>query len=121
MMAPPTQTNIVFKTQMTLYTIDKSVWCKVFPTKRLGPTKGKWIKELLEVLWAYRCMPQSTTQETPFNLTYRTEAMIPVEVGKPSLQRQTLDLTLKNESLLVSLGLINELRDRNRIREEACK
>jgi len=23
--------------------------------KRLGPAKGKWTKELLEVLWAYRC------------------------------------------------------------------
>nr|KYP38620.1 Pol polyprotein [Cajanus cajan] len=34
--------------------------------KRLGAAKGAWAEELSEVLWAYRCTPQSTTQETPF-------------------------------------------------------
>jgi len=47
--------------------------------------------------------------------------MIPVEIGEPSLRRQTLDLELNKESLLVGLDLINELRDKCRIREEACK
>jgi len=89
--------------------------------KRLGPAKGNWTKELLEVLWAYRCTPQSTTQETPYSLTYGTEAMISVEIGEPSLRRQTLDLDLNKESLLVGLDLINELRDKCKIREEACK
>ncbi|XP_068461695.1 uncharacterized protein [Phaseolus vulgaris] len=89
--------------------------------KRLGPSKGNWTEELLEVLWAYRCTPQSTTQETPYSLTYGTEAMIPVEIGEPSLRRQTLDLDLNKESLLVGLDLINELRDKYKIREEACK
>jgi len=54
--------------------------------KRLDPAKGNWTEELLEVLWAYRCTPQSTTQETPYSLTYDTEAMIPVEIGEPSLR-----------------------------------
>jgi len=54
-------------------------------------------------------------------MTYGTEAMIPVEIGEPSLRRQTLDLDLNKESLLVGLDLINELRDKCRIREEACK
>ena len=62
-----------------------------------------------------------TTQETPYSLTYGTEAMIPVEIGEPSLRRQTLDLDLNKESLSVGLDLINELRDKCRIREEACK
>jgi len=34
---------------------------------------------------------------------------------------QTLDLDLNKESLWVALNLINELRDKSRIREEACK
>ena len=29
--------------------------------KRLGVAKGKWPEELLEVLWAYKCTPQSST------------------------------------------------------------
>jgi len=40
--------------------------------KRLGTAKGRWTEELLEVLWAYQCTPQTTTQETPYNLTYGT-------------------------------------------------
>ncbi|XP_068483209.1 uncharacterized protein [Phaseolus vulgaris] len=89
--------------------------------KHLGPAKGNWTEELLEVLRAYRCTPQTTTQETPYSLMYGTEAMIPVEIGEPSIRRQTLDLDLNNESLSVDLDLINELRDKCRIREEACK
>ena len=89
--------------------------------KILGPAKGNWTEELLEVLWAYRCTLQSMTQETPYSLTYGTEAMIPVEIGEPSLRRQTLDLNLNKESLLVGLNLINELRDKCIICEEACK
>ena len=53
--------------------------------KRLDTAKGRWTEELPEVLWAYRCTPQSTTQETPYSLTYGTEAMIPVEVREPTI------------------------------------
>jgi len=30
--------------------------------KRLGPAKVKWTEELFEILWTYKCTPQSTTQ-----------------------------------------------------------
>ena len=83
--------------------------------------KGRWPEELLEVLWAYRCTPQSSTQETPYSLTYDTDAIIPVEVRVPTLRRQLIDLSLNNESLTASLNLINELRDKARIRDEAGK
>jgi len=53
--------------------------------RRLGSAKGLWAEKLPEMLWAYKCMPQTTTGETPFNLTYGTDAMIPVEVGEPTL------------------------------------
>jgi len=45
--------------------------------------------------------------------------MISVEVGELSLQRQTFDLNLNKESLLVGPNLINKFRDKSRIREEA--
>jgi len=54
--------------------------------KRLDTVKGKWIKELIEVLWAYRCTPQTSTLNTPYSLTYGIEAMIPIELGLPSLR-----------------------------------
>ena len=37
--------------------------------KRLGKAKCRWTKELIEILWAYRCTPQTTTQEIPYSLT----------------------------------------------------
>ena len=34
--------------------------------KRLDDTKGRWVEELLHVLWAYRTTPRKSTGETPF-------------------------------------------------------
>jgi len=36
--------------------------------KRLDSAKVRWPEELVEVLWAYRCTPQSSTNESPFSL-----------------------------------------------------
>jgi len=66
-------------------------------------------------MWAYRCTPQTSTQETPNNLTYGTEAMIPIELGEPTFRRQMFDLTLNEESLSVILDLVSELRDKSKI------
>ena len=65
--------------------------------------------------------PQTTTQETPYSLTYGTEAMIQVEVAEPTIRRQMFDLNLNEESLAVNLDLVSEFRDKSRIREAACK
>ena len=58
---------------------------------RLVGAKGAWPEELPNVLWAYRTMMRTPTGETPFNLTYGTEAVIPVEVGLTSLRREFFD------------------------------
>ena len=47
--------------------------------------KGRWVDDLLEVLWAYRTTARSTTRETPFSLAYGYEAMVLVELGAGSL------------------------------------
>jgi len=47
--------------------------------------------------------------------------MIPVEVGEPTIQRQLFDLALNQESLSVGLDLLNEIRDKRKIREVKCK
>jgi len=31
--------------------------------RRIGNAKGLWVEKLLEILWAYKCMPQTTTEE----------------------------------------------------------
>lgn len=53
--------------------------------------------ELLEVLCGYRCTPHGTMAETPFNLSYGTDAMLPVEVGEPTIRRKIADLEVNEE------------------------
>ena len=53
---------------------------------KLDDTKGAWPEELPNILWAYRITTRTPTRETPFKLTYGTEAVIPVKVGVASIR-----------------------------------
>ncbi|XP_074346734.1 uncharacterized protein LOC141685539 [Apium graveolens] len=62
------------------------------------------------VLWSYNTTPRSTTGESPFMLTYGYEAMIHVELGAGSLQR---DLFVEEEAEVyqkLNLDLLDEAR-----------
>ncbi|KAD5960272.1 hypothetical protein E3N88_11744 [Mikania micrantha] len=76
---------------------------------RLGRQKGAWLEELPHVLWAHRTMHKTGTGETPFSLTYGTEAMIPVEIGSPT-PRTHLTEEENNADLRVNLNLLEERR-----------
>nr|XP_011463535.1 PREDICTED: uncharacterized protein LOC105351280 [Fragaria vesca subsp. vesca] len=52
--------------------------------KRLEDAKGLWAAKLPEVLWTLRTTPTTATGESPYLLSYSTEAMIPVEMEVPS-------------------------------------
>nr|KYP66023.1 hypothetical protein KK1_012301 [Cajanus cajan] len=73
------------------------------------------------ILWAYHCTPQSTTQETPYRLTYGADAMILVEVGQTSHRHQVFNNEQNNHELATDLDLLDELRDESQIHAEACK
>ncbi|GJY09719.1 reverse transcriptase domain-containing protein [Tanacetum coccineum] len=66
------------------------------------------LKKLLHVLWAHLTMIKSSNGETPFSLTYGTEAVIPAEIGMPTLRTTEIDLTKNNEALGMDLDLIEE-------------
>ena len=53
--------------------------------------KGARPEELPNVLWAYRTTTRIPTRETPFRLTFGTEAIILVEVGLTSLRVKTYE------------------------------
>ena len=55
---------------------------------KLEDLKGRWVYELLEVLWAYKTTASNLTGETPFSLLYGYEAMVPVEIGMILLRRE---------------------------------
>ena len=54
---------------------------KIIKTRLVG-AKEAWPKELPIVLWAYRTAAKTPMGETPFNLTYGTEAVFPVELAQ---------------------------------------
>ena len=47
---------------------------------------GKWLEELPGVLWAYRTTSRKPIRVFSFALTYRMEAILPIEVGMPRLR-----------------------------------
>src|SRR6266487_3749988 len=90
--------------------------------RRMGASKGNWTEELHNVLWSYRTTPHSTTGETPFRLTYGTEAVIPVEIGEPSSRIEyPLEENINDELLREELDLVEELRTGASLREATLK
>ncbi|XXG77288.1 hypothetical protein AAC387_Pa08g1468 [Persea americana] len=64
--------------------------------KRLDRAKGRWAEELPSVLWAYRTTPRCFTSATPFSLAYGMEAVIPLEVGLPTLRSEICNQRLND-------------------------
>uniref|UniRef100_A0A2N9IA87 Integrase catalytic domain-containing protein n=1 Tax=Fagus sylvatica TaxID=28930 RepID=A0A2N9IA87_FAGSY len=77
---------------------------------RLEGAKGMWVEELPSMLWAYQTTVRTPTRETPFKLTFGTEAVIPVEIGLTTF-RTTFHREEENEGQLrLNLDLLDETR-----------
>ncbi|GJZ95991.1 hypothetical protein Tco_0668325 [Tanacetum coccineum] len=66
-------------------------------------------------------MIKSSNGETPFSLTYGMEAVIPTEIGMPTLRTAEIDPTKNNEALGMNLDLIEERREQASIQEAKSK
>ncbi|XP_071903303.1 uncharacterized protein [Coffea arabica] len=69
------------------------------------------MEELLSVLWSYRTTPRSATQETPFSLTYGSEAVVPTKYITPSPRMAAYAAEINEEERRVDLDLVEEKRD----------
>ncbi|GJZ86758.1 reverse transcriptase domain-containing protein [Tanacetum coccineum] len=87
---------------------------------RVGEGNKNWLEELPHVLWAHRTMIKSSNNDTPFSLTYGTEAVIPAEIGMP-MYRTTVGDTVHNDELRLNLDLLEERRERVAFREAKAK
>ena len=76
---------------------------------RLEGAKGIWPDELPSVLWAYRTTARTPTGETLFQLAYRTDAVIPTEVGLTSYQVENYSKDKNEEALCLQLDLVDEV------------
>ncbi|RDX65069.1 hypothetical protein CR513_56306, partial [Mucuna pruriens] len=85
--------------------------------KRLEEAKGRWAEELPQVLWSYHTTPYSTTNETPFRLTFGTEAVIPVEIGESSVRTTLFEPSENEDELRANLDMLQEVREIAHIRE----
>ncbi|GJX33468.1 reverse transcriptase domain-containing protein [Tanacetum coccineum] len=78
---------------------------------RLGEKNKNWVEEISHVLWAHRTLIKSSNGETPFSLTYGAEAVIPMEIGMPTLRTAKVDMIKNNEALGINLDLLEERRE----------
>ncbi|GJV26736.1 reverse transcriptase domain-containing protein [Tanacetum coccineum] len=78
----------------------------------LGEGNKNWIEEIPHVLWAHRTMIKSSHNDTPFYLTYGTEAVIPVKIEMPTYHTATVDTVHNDEELRLNLDLLEEKRER---------
>ncbi|GJS01663.1 reverse transcriptase domain-containing protein [Tanacetum coccineum] len=88
---------------------------------RLGKDNKNWLEEISHVLWAHRTMIKSSNGDTPFSLTYGTEAVIPAEIGMPTFRTAEVDVAKNDEALEINLELLEERREQAAIREAKSK
>nr|GEX81655.1 hypothetical protein [Tanacetum cinerariifolium] len=88
---------------------------------RLDEGNKNWIEELSHVLWAHRIMIKSSHGDTPFSLTYGTEALIPTEIKMPTYRTVVVDAVHNNQEIWVNLDLLEERRECAAIREAKAK
>ncbi|GJR84406.1 hypothetical protein Tco_0155191 [Tanacetum coccineum] len=62
-------------------------------------------------------MIKSSNRDTPFSLTYGTEAVIPAEIGMPTLRTTKIDMVQNDEALEINLDLLEERKEQ----EAICK
>jgi hypothetical protein len=83
--------------------------------RKLGDRKSNWADDLPEVLWAYQTTRRTPTEETPYALTFRTEVVIPAELGSGSLRVESYEKEVNDEGLKLHLDLLPERRDHAQI------
>ena len=66
-------------------------------------------------------MPHSPTQETFYRLVYRADAVIPIELSKPSSRIITMMEESNEDARSVELDMVKEEREKARIKKEAIK
>ena len=82
---------------------------KIIKTQLKG-VKGIWLDKLPSVLWAYKMMARTPTGETPFRLAYKSEAVIPTEIGLTSFRVENHDKNMNNKAMCLQLNLVEKVR-----------
>ena len=84
----------------------------------MGKAKTRCVEFLSEIVWSYHTLFQSTTRETPFRLVYRSDVVLSIGLEIPS--RKVGDFE-EQKGRLFYLDTIDELRDKEKVKEVALK
>ncbi|RDX97693.1 Tf2-8, partial [Mucuna pruriens] len=93
---------------------------QIFISVEHPQTNGQ-AKAANKVLWSYHTTPHSTTNETPFRLTFGTKAVIPIEIGEPSIRTALFEPKANKNELRANLDMLQEVREAAHIREFVIK
>ncbi|GJU86845.1 reverse transcriptase domain-containing protein [Tanacetum coccineum] len=88
---------------------------------RLGEENKNWVEEVPHVLWEHHTTIKTSNKHTSFSLSYGTEAVIPVEIGMPSLRYVKIDQAMNDEALVLNLDILEEEPEKATIQEAKSK
>ena len=83
--------------------------------------KGKWVDELLKVIWSHNTSECRATKFTPFRLLYGAEAMTPEELKHRSLRSQCNNIEPSMEADLMELDILQASQNLSKYQEETRK
>ncbi|GKE60403.1 reverse transcriptase domain-containing protein [Tanacetum coccineum] len=78
---------------------------------RIRRERAGWVDELPNVLWAHRTSLKQSNDEMPFSLTYRSEAVIPAEIGMPTHRTMMIREDENENELRLNMDLLQERRE----------
>ncbi|XP_021750302.1 uncharacterized protein LOC110715990 [Chenopodium quinoa] len=89
--------------------------------KKIEDAKGLWADLVPKILWANKTTTKETTGESPFNLAFGSEAVIPAEVGLPTFRIQHFCEDQNDLLLRQQLDFLPEVRLMASIKSAAYK
>ena len=85
----------------------------------MDDAKGLWVEELPSTLWAIRTTAYSGTRDISFNLTFGTDAVIPVEIGINTLRVSHYDSQQNELNVRANLDLLEKIREDDSVKAVA--
>ena len=77
----------------------------------MDDVKGLWVEELPSTIWAIRIIAHSGIKDTPFNMAFRSDVVIPIEIDINSLGVAHYDSEQNKANLHANLDLLDEIRE----------
>ncbi|KAM1018865.1 hypothetical protein ACFX2C_040435 [Malus domestica] len=87
----------------------------------LDKAKGCWPEFVPQVIWSYRTSYRTSIGETPFSLTFGTEAVVPIELEQATFRVQNYVQSEKDKQLTLNIDLVDEHRNQAHLRNVAYK